>query len=480
MPGASLLPLSERLRPRRLEDLVGNARARAELRQWADRWNTGELPRHRAAVLSGPPGVGKTTAALAIAADCGWSVVEMNASDARNESAIEQVAGRASISHTLLGESGRGRPARALILLDEADCLTGRLTETPRPVPEAPPLREFLRGRYQSIDALNAAWGIGKGSKTKPFESWTDVPRSPGNSGWARLASARRDIEEWRAVGRTRDLSDRGGLAAIVRLVRDTRQPVVLTVNDDRTLTRYSTVFRTGVARVRFYPIRDAELGDRLEQAVRSERLSVAPGVVDAIVRKSRGDLRAALNDLDAVAPLPAGPAQLAVLSVRDLTADIELLTEEALSAPRYYRSTEVRDRLDAPPDDLFPWIEENVPHFAPDAVHREAAFATLAAAELCLARARRFRVWGQWSYASELMTGGVGIALHDHPVPVHRGAAFPQYLGDMGRSRGIRAVRETLADIGASERDLGFHPRTSIAIGVPNFVAWYRAYHGA
>jgi UDP-glucuronate 4-epimerase len=39
--------------------------------------------------------------------------------------------------------------------------------------------------------------------------------------------------------------------------------------------------------------------------------------------------------------------------------------------------------------------------------------------------------------------------------------------------------VRETLADISASQRDLGFHPRTSIDVGVPNFVAWYRTFHG-
>jgi UDP-glucuronate 4-epimerase len=39
--------------------------------------------------------------------------------------------------------------------------------------------------------------------------------------------------------------------------------------------------------------------------------------------------------------------------------------------------------------------------------------------------------------------------------------------------------VRETLADIGASERELGFQPRTTIDVGVPNFVTWYRTYHG-
>jgi len=39
--------------------------------------------------------------------------------------------------------------------------------------------------------------------------------------------------------------------------------------------------------------------------------------------------------------------------------------------------------------------------------------------------------------------------------------------------------VRDTFADISAIQRDLGFEPRTTIAEGVPRFVAWYRAYHG-
>ena len=39
--------------------------------------------------------------------------------------------------------------------------------------------------------------------------------------------------------------------------------------------------------------------------------------------------------------------------------------------------------------------------------------------------------------------------------------------------------VRDTYADIGAIQRDLGFAPSTSIDEGVPRFVAWYRDYHG-
>ena len=44
-----------------------------------------------------------------------------------------------------------------------------------------------------------------------------------------------------------------------------------------------------------------------------------------------------------------------------------------------------------------------------------------------------------------------------------------PMQIGD---------VKETFADISAIERDLGFHPGTSIDEGIPRFVAWYRDYH--
>ena len=46
----------------------------------------------------------------------------------------------------------------------------------------------------------------------------------------------------------------------------------------------------------------------------------------------------------------------------------------------------------------------------------------------------------------------------------------LPMQLGD---------VATTYADIGPARRDLGFEPRTPIAVGLPRFVAWYREYHG-
>ena len=39
--------------------------------------------------------------------------------------------------------------------------------------------------------------------------------------------------------------------------------------------------------------------------------------------------------------------------------------------------------------------------------------------------------------------------------------------------------VKETYADISAAQAEVGFQPTTTIAEGIPRFIAWYRDYHG-
>jgi replication factor C large subunit len=107
---------TERYRPTTLSEIRGNDSARDDLREWAESW-----PDHReAAILHGSPGVGKTSAAHALAADMGWETVELNASDSRTADEIDRLAGRASRNSTLGG-------GRQLVIVDEADNFHGNV-----------------------------------------------------------------------------------------------------------------------------------------------------------------------------------------------------------------------------------------------------------------------------------------------------------------------------------------------------------------
>ncbi len=117
----------EKHRPKTLSDVVGNPQVIKELKEWAQEWtqswkdkkddnpkNIPNIPKDRAIILYGKNGTGKTTAAYALANDMGWEIVELDASDQRTKSKIENVVGKSSIMGTMDGSI-------RLIILDEAD-----------------------------------------------------------------------------------------------------------------------------------------------------------------------------------------------------------------------------------------------------------------------------------------------------------------------------------------------------------------------
>ena len=117
---------TEKYRPQTLDDVIGNDRAVAALRNWGQQWNSSKLPRKRAVILSGKAGIGKTSCALALARDFRWIPIELNASDARNATRIKQVATTGALNESF-DDTGQFissvKGGRKLIILDEADNL---------------------------------------------------------------------------------------------------------------------------------------------------------------------------------------------------------------------------------------------------------------------------------------------------------------------------------------------------------------------
>ncbi|KAI4291319.1 replication factor C subunit 1 [Pancytospora philotis] len=89
-------PWSEKYRPKTRGELLGNASAVAQL----DEYLRG-VSQSKAALLSGPPGVGKTSTAHLLCALNGLEAIEFNASDLRNKSSLAEMVGALSDSRTI-------------------------------------------------------------------------------------------------------------------------------------------------------------------------------------------------------------------------------------------------------------------------------------------------------------------------------------------------------------------------------------------
>ncbi len=101
-------------RPKSLDEVENQDEAKKELKSWIDSWLKGK-PDTKAVLLYGPPGVGKTTLAEALAHDYKLEMLEMNASDSRRLQDIKNIAEKAAMYGSIFGTKGK------LILLDEID-----------------------------------------------------------------------------------------------------------------------------------------------------------------------------------------------------------------------------------------------------------------------------------------------------------------------------------------------------------------------
>ncbi len=383
---------TERHRPRGLADLVGNGPSIKKLAAWAEAWQTGKPPAKRAVVLAGPPGTGKTSAALALAADMGWPVIELNASDARNADAIKRVAGAGAV-HQTFGSDGSFQGAgnergRKLIILDEADNLTERLS------------------------GENAAGGGGAGSG--------------------------------------KDLSDKGGKAAILATIRETKQPIILIVNDLYALTRGAGSALKGLAEtLKFTRVNVRSIPKALANIARAEGIDVEPAVFEAIAGRAGGDLRAAVRDLESICRgrTTVTSADLASLGDRDATGNMFDHVAHILKQAPFAELRREGMSIDATPEDLVLWVDENLPKEYKHPEDLVAGYEALSRADVFLGRTRRKQHYRLWAYAGDLARLGVSAA-RQHPKP--RGGrfeplGFPQWLSKMGRTKGIRQSRDQL-----------------------------------
>jgi replication factor C large subunit len=345
---------TETYRPETLGEVRGNDKARDAFEKWAKTWEN-----HREAViLYGAPGVGKTSAAHALASDLGWDVVELNASDQRTADVIERVAGEAAKSGTLTG----GESDRKLVVLDEADDVHGN--------------------------------------------------------------------------------ADRGGSRAITRLVKEADQPIVLIANE---FYEMGNGLRNACRDIEFRDVSKRSIVPVLRDICRREDVTYEDEALDALARKNDGDLRSAINDLQALAETTETlTADDVVTGDRDRSTGIFDFLDGLIKNHDAQTALEASYDVDETPDDLINWIEDNAPK---DYTGEELALAYefLANADRWLGRVRATQDYSYWRYAGDNMTAGVAAA-RQTPKGGWTRYGPPSYWSKLGRTSGTREQRDRIA----------------------------------
>ncbi|RJS85085.1 replication factor C large subunit [Candidatus Bathyarchaeota archaeon] len=204
---------------------------------------------------------------------------------------------------------------------------------------------------------------------------------------------------------------DRGGLRAIMRIIKESAYPVVLTANDPWDKKLYE--LRKMCELIEFKRIPQRDIVRRLDFICRMEGVKAEIRVLQAIAARNEGDLRGAILDLETVAQgkIRITLEDLDVLGRRERETDIfRALSGVFKSTSALAAKLSVSD-VDMDPDELFWWIEENIAREYEKPNDMSRAYDALAKADLFRSRVIKRQNWRMLAYMIDLMTAGVSQA---------------------------------------------------------------------
>lgn len=241
--------------------------------------------------------------------------------------------------------------------------------------------------------------------------------------------------------------ADRGGVKAITDIAKSTQCPIVLIAN-----SAYDPRFaylRNYCLLIEFKKPAVGEVAKLLKRISDEEAIVADDDALKFIAQRSGGDVRSAVNDLQA---LGQGRKKLtyenvAWLGYRDRQDTIFNVLRMIFYAKTSSSAKKAVDLSDVDTDMLFEWIYENVPTHFTDPHDLSGAMEALAKADVYRGRIRSTRDWSFTRYVIDFMTAGVAMARQNTRPSGWTPFKFPTRIQMLSRSRAERAVQSSIGN---------------------------------
>ena len=239
--------------------------------------------------------------------------------------------------------------------------------------------------------------------------------------------------------------NDRGGVKAIGEIIKNSSHPMILTANDFYSKRLQSIKPKCQVIKMK--KSRWNSISALLRKISQAEGVDVEPAALKEIAVKSQGDVRSAINTLQALSDKDH------TLEVKDIEG---MATKDTRSDIFNAITGIVKSKTPAPVKEAM-WIEEDptlVMEYIAENIPREykkkdeikKAYDYISKADINFGRARSSRNYGYWKYASDFMGIGVSSSKHE-PYKKFTKIQTPTIFGLMSRNRGKRNLRDDIAD---------------------------------
>ena len=236
--------------------------------------------------------------------------------------------------------------------------------------------------------------------------------------------------------------ADRGGVKAITDTVKTAQCPIVL-ISNSAYDPRFSNL-RLYCLLIEFKKPAAGEVAKRLKWICDREEIQADESALRFMAQRSDGDVRSAVNDLQALAQ---GKKRLSYedvswLGYRDRQDTIFNVLRMILYGKTCVGAKLAVDMADVDIDMLFEWIYENVPVHLTDPHDLAQAMDALSIADVYRGRIRTTQDWSFTKYVIDYMTAGVAMARQNTKVHGWIPFKFPERIQMLSRSRAERAMQ--------------------------------------